>query len=359
MRRATSIFICFALFLSVCISLLSCGIIAPEDRPNEHPPALTPGGLEQGGAEWEQGGAMLGETSLIGIAAYAEFDIQAAKGLSGTYRGRSYSVGALTDNEDGEGENYLKISYPYDYVKILSAYKFSVNITDIADTVAKEIIEESCGLGEVEVVVADFETYLDDNGQMVRSVCDTLISLRGVNGYYTVLVNSGMSEQDGFMHVFSSHKKLTDEEVSKDFTPPILSIFLKEEGEARYVYFETSDNLLSFGSYDQGSAAKNTTKVQTVSRNSLYSVLELTKLPTVEVEATVLEIDAENGVIKVGTQTRLVYVYVSEYTEGLGIQDVTLGQTLIVEYDLLFDRYDPKSVTASSITAAPQNEGEA
>ena len=61
MRRATSIFICFALFLSVCISLLSCGIITPEDRPNEHPPELTPGGLEQGGAEWEQGGAMLGE----------------------------------------------------------------------------------------------------------------------------------------------------------------------------------------------------------------------------------------------------------------------------------------------------------
>lgn len=355
MRKLTSAIACLVLLLSICVPLVSCGLIPPWDAPSEDPPTLTPGG----GTEKEQGSVMLGETSLIGIAAYAEFDGSAAKQLSGAYRGISKTVGALNDNEQGEAEEYLKISYTYDYVKIISAYKFSVNITDIADPVANKIIEESCGLGEVEVVVADFETYVDDNGNRTLSVSDTLISLRGINGYYTILVNSGMSEQDSFMHVFSSHKKLTDEDVSKDFTPPILSVFLKEEGEARYVYFETSDDLLSFGSYDPDSAFKNTTEVQTVSRNSLYSVLELTKLPTVEVEALVLDIDGERGLIEVGTQARLVCVYVSEYTEGLGIQDISVGQTVIVEYDLLFDRYDPKSVTANSITSAPQSEGEA
>ncbi len=305
--------------------------------------------------------AMLNEKSVIGIAAFNEFDNKGVRKLSNVTSEFNNKDGVLSDSNEEENlneEEYLKISYPYDYVKINSAYKFSINVLNIEDKIAKEIIESNCGLGELEIVVAKFETYVEEKGYNYLSVKDTLICLRGYNGYYTILVNSGEFRKDSSLQVFSSHKKLTEDEVSKDFTPPILSIFLKEETNSRYVYFETSDNLLSFGNYNQDLAFKNTTEIEEVSRNTLYSVLELTKLPVKEVEATVLEIDSEYKMIKVQTKNNLEYVHINEHTEGVKIENINVGDIVIIEYDFLFEKYNPIKVIANSITIKTSFGGE-
>ncbi len=304
--------------------------------------------------------AMLNEKSVIGIAAFNEFDNKGVRKLSNVTSEFNNKDSVLSDSNEEENlnEEYLKISYPYDYVKINSAYKFSINVLNIEDKIAKEIIESNCGLGELEIVVAKFETYVEEKGYNYLSVKDTLICLRGYNGYYTILVNSGEFRKDSSLQVFSSHKKLTEDEVSKDFTPPILSIFLKEETNSRYVYFETSDNLLSFGNYNQDLAFKNTTEIEAVSRNTLYSVLELTKLPVKEVEATVLEIDSEYKMIKVQTENNLEYVHINEHTEGVKIENINVGDIVIIEYDFLFEKYNPIKVIANSITIKTSFGGE-
>ena len=270
--------------------------------------------------------ASINENSLIGIAAYYEFDNKTVNNISNISIKKNNSN--LIENDSESKEEYLKISYPYDYVKIISAYKFSIYVDDIEDQVAKEIIESSCGLGELEVVISDFETYVEKGETRYPSVQDTLISLRGYNGYYTILVNSGVYTNDSSLHVFSSHKKLTEDEVSKDFTPPILSIFLKEENNSRYVYFETSDNLLSFGNYNQESAFKNIAEIERVSRDTMYSVLELTRLPVKEVEASVLEIDLDYKMLKVKTEYNLEYVHIDENTESADIENISIGDII-------------------------------
>lgn len=290
------------------------------------------------------------ETSVIGIAAFNEFDNHNNESKKMKY----LNSGGTTSNEISENiessseviKESLKISYPYDYIKIISAYKFLINVVDIVDETAKNIIENHCGLGELEVVVADFETYIEEDGVYQLSVQDTLISLRGYNGYYTILVNSGAIS----IQIFSSHKKLMENEINKDFTPPVLSIFLKEEGDSRYVYFEASDNLLNYEHYDEKFAFKNIDSITSVSRNTIYSVLDLTNLPTKEVEANVLSINVEDNILQVQTDFHLEYIYLHEYTEGIKIEKIHVGDVIIVEYDSLFEKYDPMSVFANEIT---------
>ena len=116
----------------------------------------------------------INENSLIGIAAYYEFDNKVVNNISNISIKNKNSDLIDSDYESKE-EEYLKISYPYDYVKIISAYKFNIYVDDIEDQVAKEIIENSCGLGELEVVISEFETYVEKGETRYPSVQDTLI----------------------------------------------------------------------------------------------------------------------------------------------------------------------------------------
>ena len=357
------IIVAFATFVLLIFVVIPVGIMINNSNLGPNQPSGPSIGPEDSELQYNNN-SFLNENSVIGIAAFKEFDETNAQKLSNLSIRVNYknsdvttldenleeSNGDISDVENETNEP-LKITYPYDYVKINSAYKFSINVINIEDNVAKEIIEENCGLGDIEVVVAEFETYVEENGYNVLSVQDTLICLRGYNGYYTILVNSGVYTNDSSLHVFSSHKKLTEDEVSKDFTPPILSIFLEEKSNnERYVYFETSDNLLSFGSYDRNKAFKNTTEIEHVSRSTMYSVLELTRLPVKEVEASVLEIDLEYKMLKVQTEYNLEYVHIDENTENVNLENINIGDIIIVEYDFLFDGYNPIKVIANSIT---------
>ena len=364
------IIVAFATFVLLIFVVIPVGIMINNSNIGPNQPSGPSIGPEDSELQYNNN-SFLNENSVIGIAAFKEFDetnVQKLSNLSIRVNYKNSDVTTLDENlEESNGDisdvenetnEPLKITYPYDYVKINSAYKFSINVINIEDNVAKEIIEENCGLGDIEVVVAEFETYVEENGYNILSVQDTLICLRGYNGYYTILVNSGVYTNDSSLHVFSSHKKLTEDEVSKDFTPPILSIFLKEENNSRYVYFETSDNLLSFGNYNQESAFKNIAEIERVSRDTMYSVLELTRLPVKEVEASVLEIDLDYKMLKVKTEYNLEYVHIDENTESADIENISIGDIIIVEYDFLFEKYDPIKVTANSITIKTSYGGE-
>lgn len=360
------IIVAFATFVLLIFVVIPVGIMINNSNlgPNQPSgPSIEP---EDNELQYDNN-SFLNENSVIGIAAFKEFDeinAQKLSNLSIRINYKNSDVTTLDENSEepngdisdveNEIDEPLKVTYPYDYVKINSAYKFSINVINIEDNLAKEIIESNCGLGDIEVVVAEFETYVEENGYNVLFVQDTLICLRGYNGYYTILANSGHREEGDWTHIFSSHKKLLEDEVSKDFTPPILSIFLEEKSNnERYVYFETSDNLLSFGSYDRNKAFKNTTEIEHVSRSTMYSVLELTRLPVKEVEASVLEIDLEYKMLKVQTDYNLEYVHIDENTEDVNLENINIGDIIIVEYDFLFDEYNPIKVTANSITIKP------
>lgn len=267
---------------------------------------------------------------LLGIAAYKEFD---------NYKKTSF--------KKLENDTDLQVSYPFQYVKIKSAYKFTINIDDINDKLAKSIIENSCGLGEVEVVVADFGAYIEEGNSLIENIEDTLISLRGYNGYYTILSNSQINKDGETITIFSSHKQLTNNEVIKDFTPPVLSIFLKEYSDNKYIYFKSSDNLLTFNSYNQEDAFINEGSIEKVDNDTLYSVLDVIKVPTIQINVTIKGIDKEQRILEVISNQNLQYVIVNE---NIDINQFEKGQIIIVEYDMLFDSYNPFSATANKIT---------
>lgn len=289
------------------------------------------------------------EASLIGIAAYYEFDNKKQSKLSNVIIDYDYNkLTTKLGNQDVNGK-YLKASYPYDYVKIISAYKFTIFVNDIKDNIAKEIIENGCGLGEVEVIVADFETYIDRDGQLQSSVRDTLVSLRGYNGYYTILNNSASRREDYWKQIFSSHKTITEDEINKDFTPPILLIVVEEYNNQQHVYFESSEESLQPKNYTRDVAFKNVSDVETVISETLYSVFELAKIPTKKINVKVIEIDKDKKKLSVESEDNLKWVYYSKYTEGISIENITIGDIITIEYDFLFEDYNPTSVTANSI----------
>lgn len=328
--------ILLVLFISIPLSIYNKNNIKENPKDNIYSEGV-PGNQTDGFEKWDNNSNSLKENTynnkksieLLGIAAYKEFD---------NYKRTSF--------KKLENDTYLQVSYPFEYVKIKSAYKFTINIDDINDKLAKSIIENSCGLGKVEVVIADFITYTKEGQSLVMNVEDTLISLRGYNGYYTILSNSQKNMNEEIITIFSSHKQLTSNEVIKDFTPPVLSIFLQEYKENKYIYFETSDNLLTFGSYNEEYAFINEGSIETVDNDTLYSVLDVIKVPTIQINVTIKNINKEKRILEVISTQHLQYVIVNE---NININQFEIGQIIIVEYDMLFDDYNPLTVNANKI----------
>ena len=107
--------------------------------------------------------------------------------------------------------------------------------------------------------------------------------------------------------------------------------------------------MLSFGSYKKDYAFKNITEIEYVSRSSMYSVFELAKLPTKEISVSVVEIDFEKKCIEVASEANLKYIYYTSYTEGVEITELNIKDIITIEYDFLFETYDPTSVYINSI----------
>lgn len=280
------------------------------------------------------------ENNILGIAAYKEFDNSKVMKMSNRIinKNKLASISKLDDD-------IVKVSYPFEYIKIVSASKFSVNIESIEDEFAENTIKSNCGLGALEVVYAEFDAYTADGTVLLT---DTLISIRGYNGYYTILANS-IDFIGNHTYVFSSHKKLLSDEVNKDYTPPILTVILEEEKDERYLFFESSETELGFSNFDKALAFKNTSIVEKVSKNTAYTMLELSRIPVISCNAEIVNIDLENKNIHIKSNNNLECIYYDDFTEGVSVNNLQIGDNIIIEYDYLFEGYNPFYTYVNSI----------
>ena len=280
------------------------------------------------------------ENNILGIAAYKEFDNSKVMKMSNRIinKNKLASISKLDDD-------IVKVSYPFEYIKIVSASKFSVNIESIKDEFAENTIKGNCGLGALEVVYAEFDAYTADGTVLLT---DTLISIRGYNGYYTILANS-IDYIGNHTYIFSSHKKLLSDEVNKDFTPPILTVILEEEKDERYLFFESSETELGFSNFDKALAFKNTSIVEKVSKNTAYTMLELSRIPVISCNAEIVNIDLENKNIHIKSNNNLECIYYDDFTEGVSVNNLQIGDNIIIEYDYLFEGYNPFYTYVNSI----------
>ena len=303
------------------------------------------------------------ERDIVGLAAYKEFD----KHKNVKLTSKAYSVNEIVNNEtvydnNENKDNQIVFSYPFDYVRIHSAYKFSIKVDDIPNYPdAKEVIEKNCGFGELEVVVAEFSTYIDDNGNIREMISDILISFRGKNGYYTILENAASMMGNTATRAFSSHKQIGSGEIIKDFNPPIVTIFLRENKSngVFYVCFKSDKNILKTEEYDQSISHENISAAETVDTATLYSTFELTEFKIKSIEVTVVEIYDDSS-IEVESSCNISFVLIDSNTVSEGNAFVktddgyTLnfeaGAKLIVEYDELYTSYNPKIIVADKIT---------
>ena len=245
-------------------------------------------------------------------------------------------------------DNSNKISYEFDYVKILSAKKFSITIDDLShDETTKEIIESNCGLGEVDVVIADFETYIQKNGSLRSTISDELISIRGYNGYYTILLNSYLHWNGIEVSAYSSHKTITESAVEKDFTGTITTIFVRKENDRFYVSFRSEEHISSVYNYDLEHEYVSS-DIELANGSELYSALNLNTFTTTTIEGIIknISIDTKRLSLEVSGGYRIVLLS----SNKIDISNFNIGDEVIVEYAKLYDEYTPHYINAISIT---------
>ncbi len=256
---------------------------------------------------------------------------------------------AYFDNDENSlNDNSNKISYEFDYVKILSAKKFSITIDDLShDETTKEIIESNCGLGEVDVVIADFETYIQKNGSLRSTISDELISIRGYNGYYTILLNSYLHWNGIEVSAYSSHKTITESAVEKDFTGTITTIFVRKENDRFYVSFRSEEHISSVYNYDLEHEYVSS-DIELANGSELYSALNLNTFTTTTIEGIIknISIDTKRLSLEVSGGYRIVLLS----SNKIDISNFNIGDEVIVEYAKLYDEYAPHYINAISIT---------
>jgi hypothetical protein len=302
--------------------------------------------------EIQSNAVTLDEKTLIGMAAYKPFDDKKTNinYKQSFYKSSDEEKDLIKVDDLIQNDAVTSFSYPFNYIMINSAYKFSIYVDQIDDEVANQIIEAGCGLKDLDVVVADFTTYdIDKYGTKNILIEDSLISIRGYNGYYTILENGATTIPELEVHQFSSHKTLSKDSLDKDFTPPIVTIFI-EGTKKKNVYFNSGNKIIPINNYNSTKPYENIGTIERVSTDEIYSVLDIQQIETITVSATVNTIYAQNGYISVTTDYNLCYVFFAENTEGLNIKDLKVGDKILVEFDNYHDKYDPKVVYARKVT---------
>ena len=78
---------------------------------------------------------------------------------------------------------------------------------------------------------------------------------------------------------------------------------------------------------------------------AISSILAL--LVSCGIASSFSEFDSKNKTIKVMAGCNLEYVRIGENTEGVKAEDLSVGDVITVEYDFLFEKYDPVYVSYS------------
>lgn len=298
---------------------------------------------------------------ILGRAAYNVFTEKTSAPMSVREADAASGSDFTADENTDRKNDYLRISYPYDYIKISAAKKYRVSIPAQTDETALTPVSDLCGLGNLEVVVADFTTYcylskeyVEQTGSeaLIESVNDTLISVKGTKGYYTILSNSYSFAENATTTIFSSHKTLGKDSIGKDFEPPIYGIRFIGYADGRgEISFSESNGAASFGDFDNTSVFPfDYSDHENIEREFLYSVMSLTQLPEITINVRVIEAIAEKNLLVVTCDSAVQYVKFDEYTENMpGSEETLRGRYLEVSYDYLFEGYSPSLIYANSI----------
>lgn len=345
-------FISFATTVLLIAIMIPVGIaIAANNSRNSNTTNTTPNNQNVvDGKELTEADFLTSE-NMLGVAAFKVFENN-----NSSVRNNKRFKPVLTntnkayfDNDENSlNDNSNKISYEFDYVKILSAKKFSITIDDLShDETTKEIIESNCGLGEVDVVIADFETYIQKNGSLRSTISDELISIRGYNGYYTILLNSYLHWNGIEVSAYSSHKTITESAVEKDFTGTITTIFVRKENDRFYVSFRSEEHISSVYNYDLEHEYVSS-DIELANGSELYSALNLNTFTTTTIEGIIknISIDTKRLSLEVLGGYRIVLLS----SNKIDISNFNIGDEVIVEYAKLYDEYAPHYINAISIT---------
>lgn len=345
-------FISFATTVLLIAIMIPVGIaIAANNSRNSNTTNTTPNNQNVvDGKELTEADFLTSE-NMLGVAAFKVFENN-----NSSVRNNKRFKPVLTntnkayfDNDENSlNDNSNKISYEFDYVKILSAKKFSITIDDLShDETTKEIIESNCGLGEVDVVIADFETYIQKNGSLRSTISDELISIRGYNGYYTILLNSYLHWNGIEVSAYSSHKTITESAVEKDFTGTITTIFVRKENDRFYVSFRSEEHISSVYNYDLEHEYVSS-DIELANGSELYSALNLNTFTTTTIEGIIknISIDTKRLSLEVSGGYRIVLLS----SNKIDISNFNIGDEVIVEYAKLYDEYAPHYINAISIT---------
>lgn len=119
----------FCLFILIGCKEENSKIEPPQDQPIE---------------EVHQTSSIMRELNLLGMASIKEF-----KATTQPHKAKHFISNRSQEKElNDEKPTYVPgVTYPYDYVKIHSAMKFSIFIPVDEDDEALEAINNSCGLG--------------------------------------------------------------------------------------------------------------------------------------------------------------------------------------------------------------------
>ncbi|MDE7214108.1 MAG: hypothetical protein K2N42_05970 [Anaeroplasmataceae bacterium] len=350
------IFMLCSLFIFVGCKLDNVIVEKPIEKPIENP-------LEKPTEEGKQTSYFLGELNLLGMASIKEFK---ANTQPRKVKHLTSNQGQVKELSDEEPTVIVNFTYPFDYVKIHSAIKFSISIPEDTEDEALEMIEASCGLGDLDVIIADFSTFVYDEEKeyLYLSVQDHMITIVGKKGIYTILSNSGSYQYDQdktyFSEIYSSHKTIDPNGINKDFVPPFYGINVKYGYDGLYdVSFTKNENLATYDDFTSATKyAYDAKKVERVSRDTMYSVLDLTSYPQDWIEGVITSIELDRSCFTITTEKdSYIEVYLNKDTvleDNLIEMDsiwelLEIDTHIAVRYDCWYDGYEPTSVYANQL----------
>jgi hypothetical protein len=277
------------------------------------------------------------------------------------------SVSDITPHKlAAEADNpILHISYPYDYIKIHNVFKFS------CAGVESPIVQAICGDGEIEVFIANFELFNENEADMNQSTFETeepvlaniiigepMIVFKSDLGIYSCISNGGAMidipiAPSDYYTVFSSHKYLSDKALEKNLAYPIYQFVVKLTGDK--VTLETA------GADDERITTVYADEIllynqQAVSAQELFNLVELsTNIPDISLQCEVTGLFENYFTVKTDENSNIEIVYYDEYTgflsedKGITPADIHVGDVINVTFSKLYESYNPKSIIANQI----------
>ena len=282
----------------------------------------------------------LNSEHIFALAVFRVFDDNGISGSGVSLKGSSQNMTRF---------NTSNIKYDFDFVEVYGAFRF------FAPKIEFPLLNEICGDAEIEVFLTPFTTWVYDEQENLQPfISDTLIVFRGELGIYSCMLNGGSSAPGLYELVFSSHKRFGKDAIEKDFTPPIYEFSIKMENNFTVTslgcreLIDKDDNLTNQPfewTVLQGG--------EFVDTKHLFSPDELTFLPETSLQCTITSIDAD--CFLVNGEHNLKIVYFDEYTlffageKEAKSSDFAISDVIIVTYDKMYDRYNPKVVFANKI----------